>query len=128
MIAVKMGKKARTKQRSGSQGAVCMSVTLQAKSLGKSSCRSLLVDCAHGALANEAEVLRVVGRQLAAGRVEDTGHHIPVPLEALAIDVSELCTGFLIPVHRCQLQRSPATSEYVLNTAVLRLLANFFAL
>ena len=77
-----------------------MSVTLQAKSLGKSSCRSLLVDCAHGALANEAEVLRVVGRQLAAGRVEDTGHHIPVPLEALAIDVSELCTGFLIPVYR----------------------------
>lgn len=64
--------------------------------LRKPSQSSLQEDRAHGALANEAKVLRVVGRQLAVGRVEATGHHVPVTLVALAIGAA-LGAGPLVP-------------------------------
>lgn len=81
--------------------------------LGNPGCRSLLVYCAHGTIANEAEVLRVAGCQLAVGRVKSTGHHIPIPPKALAVDVSELCMGPLVPSQRCQLQQPSAQNEYI---------------
>ena len=60
--------------------------------------------------ANEAELLGVVGRQLAVGSIEGTGHHVPEALKAvLGNGHGVLGTGLLVPPQGCQLR--PERSE-----------------
>ena len=61
-------------------------------------CRSSLEDCAHAATADEAELLWVVGCQLAVGCIEGAWDHVPEALKALlASDAGPLGASLLVP-------------------------------
>ena len=65
---------------------------------------SILIDFAHSAGANEAELLRVVGGKLAVGSIECAGDHVPEALKGVpATDAGPLEAGPLVPLYRCQL-------------------------